>query len=76
MSKNLVLAGSLATFGIGMGLFPYFVSQNRPKAMTLDFDGPLDKQRQVRGPYVNVGSKDVGPVRTSYSCCFDCLHST
>eukprot|EP00240_Pyramimonas_obovata_P018761 CAMPEP_0118931628 /NCGR_PEP_ID=MMETSP1169-20130426/7904_1 /TAXON_ID=36882 /ORGANISM="Pyramimonas obovata, Strain CCMP722" /LENGTH=74 /DNA_ID=CAMNT_0006874149 /DNA_START=56 /DNA_END=280 /DNA_ORIENTATION=- len=61
MSRNLLLAGSLAVFGVSMGVFPYFISQSRPKSMTLDFEGALDKQRQVRGPYINVGSKDVGP---------------
>lgn len=30
-------------------------SQNRPDTMTLDYGQALDKQRQVRGPYVNVG---------------------
>jgi len=61
----LAVGVACALFGTASFLFPLAISQNRPDTMTLDYGQALDKQRQVRGPYVNVGSKDIGPDTSS-----------
>lgn len=58
---NLLVGVGCALFGTATFLFPLMLSENRPSYMTLDYGNALDKQRQVRGPYVNTGSKDIGP---------------
>eukprot|EP00238_Polyblepharides_amylifera_P006260 CAMPEP_0196579616 /NCGR_PEP_ID=MMETSP1081-20130531/23562_1 /TAXON_ID=36882 /ORGANISM="Pyramimonas amylifera, Strain CCMP720" /LENGTH=83 /DNA_ID=CAMNT_0041899251 /DNA_START=180 /DNA_END=431 /DNA_ORIENTATION=- len=72
--NNAILAGGLALFGTSAFVFPVFLSDNRPEFMKSDYSQNLDKQRQVRGPYVNTGSRDVGPDLNSIQAHKDVLH--
>jgi hypothetical protein len=35
-------------------------SENRPAWMLNNYEGALDKQRQMRGPYLNIGAPASG----------------
>ncbi|WVZ83792.1 hypothetical protein U9M48_030892 [Paspalum notatum var. saurae] len=64
-ARNALVATGLLVFA-GAGLsFPFlFVkSKNRP---IIDSSKPLPPQATFRGPYVNTGSRDIGPDSTSY----------
>ncbi|XP_044955941.1 uncharacterized protein LOC123406985 [Hordeum vulgare subsp. vulgare] len=64
-ARNAVVVTGLVIFA-GSGLaFPfYFVkSKNRP---IIDSTKPLPPQATFRGPYVNTGSRDIGPDPTEY----------
>ncbi|KAK3265325.1 hypothetical protein CYMTET_25983 [Cymbomonas tetramitiformis] len=64
--RNYATAVGLVAFVASCGLFPLFLGFNTPDHMKLDYNGSLDKQRQIRGQYVNTGSKDIGPDTTVY----------
>ncbi|KAH7423947.1 hypothetical protein KP509_12G082500 [Ceratopteris richardii] len=58
--RNSVVAGGLVLFAAAGVAFPfYFVSKNRKPV--LDPSKPLPPQAVMRGPYINTGSRDVGP---------------
>uniref|UniRef100_A0A0D9ZGX2 Uncharacterized protein n=1 Tax=Oryza glumipatula TaxID=40148 RepID=A0A0D9ZGX2_9ORYZ len=60
----LVATGLLAFAGAGLAFPFYFVkSKNKP---IIDSSKPLPPQATFRGPYVNTGSRDIGPDYTDY----------
>ncbi|KAL3683179.1 hypothetical protein R1sor_001201 [Riccia sorocarpa] len=65
VSRNAATALGLAAFA-GCGLaFPFFLRRNT--APIIDASKALPPQAIMRGPYVNTGSRDVGPDRTRSS---------
>ncbi|KAH7662927.1 hypothetical protein IHE45_14G019700 [Dioscorea alata] len=63
--RNIALATGLLAFA-GAGLsFPFFfvTSKNKP---VIDSSKPLPPQATFRGPYINTGSRDIGPDPTTY----------
>ncbi|KAJ7297320.1 hypothetical protein O6H91_17G062700 [Diphasiastrum complanatum] len=58
--SNLVLASGLGIFAAAGLAFPFFLRVGQTKPI-VDSSKPLPPQAVVRGPYVNTGSKDVGP---------------
>ncbi|XP_078446188.1 uncharacterized protein LOC144715165 [Wolffia australiana] len=65
-ARNLVLAGGLLAFA-GAGLaFPFLLVSSKQKPV-IDSSKPLPPQATFRGPYINTGSRDIGPdATTSY----------
>ncbi|EMS57284.1 hypothetical protein CFC21_107718 [Triticum aestivum] len=60
----LVVTGLVIFAGTGLAFPFYFVkSKNRP---IIDSTKPLPPQATFRGPYVNTGSRDIGPDHTEY----------
>ncbi|XP_074564710.1 uncharacterized protein LOC141821212 [Curcuma longa] len=63
--RNVAVASGLLAFA-GAGLaFPFFFvkSKNRP---VIDYSKPLPPQATFRGPYMNTGSRDIGPDTSTY----------
>ncbi|KAJ3679949.1 hypothetical protein LUZ60_016227 [Juncus effusus] len=63
--RNAALATGLVIFAGGGLAFPfYFVkSKNKP---VIDSTKALPPQATFRGPYINTGSRDIGPDPTNY----------
>ncbi|KAI4322335.1 hypothetical protein L6164_022040 [Bauhinia variegata] len=63
-ARNLVVAGGLLAFA-GAGLaFPFYMASS--KKPVIDPSKPLPPQATFRGPYINTGSRDVGPDFETY----------
>ncbi|MQM05775.1 hypothetical protein Taro_038592, partial [Colocasia esculenta] len=63
--RNLVLAGGLLAFA-GAGLaFPFVLAASKKKPI-IDSSKPLPPQATFRGPYINTGSRDIGPDNRTY----------
>ncbi|KAK8952277.1 hypothetical protein KSP39_PZI004771 [Platanthera zijinensis] len=58
--RNLVLATGLLAFAAGGLAFPFFLATSKGKPV-IDSSKPLPPQATFRGPYVNTGSRDIGP---------------
>jgi len=57
-SRNRWLALGLVGFGLICGIYPAYVVIKSPQYSLQD--DPLKRQLQIRGQYMNSGSKDVG----------------
>ncbi|XP_057456063.1 uncharacterized protein LOC130747213 [Lotus japonicus] len=63
-ARNLAVAGGLVAF-VSVGLaFPFYMASS--KKPVIDPTKPLPPQATFRGPYINTGSRDVGPDHQSY----------
>ncbi|KAF3455156.1 hypothetical protein FNV43_RR05604 [Rhamnella rubrinervis] len=63
-SRNVIVAAGLLAFA-GAGLaFPFYMASSRTPV--IDPAKPLPPQATFRGPYINTGSRDVGPDHQSY----------
>ncbi|CAI0398058.1 unnamed protein product, partial [Linum tenue] len=60
----LLPGGLLAFAGAGMA-FPFYMAAGKSKPV-IDSSKPLPPQATFRGPYVNTGSRDIGPDFQSY----------
>jgi len=65
MSNGLV-AAVLVGFGAGVFAYPFFKVKTE-KQLRMDKPTALPPNAQMRGPYMNAGSKDVGPVPAGFS---------
>ncbi|GJW71845.1 hypothetical protein Tco_1150625 [Tanacetum coccineum] len=66
-TRNVVVAAGLLAFA-GAGLaFPFYMATKSSKSPIIDSAKPLPPQATFRGPYINTGSRDVGPDYQSYS---------
>ncbi|OAY78802.1 uncharacterized protein LOC109708194 isoform X2 [Ananas comosus] len=63
--RNLVMATGLLCFAAGGLSFPFFLATSRNKPI-IDPSKPLPPQATFRGPYINTGSRDIGPDSTTY----------
>eukprot|EP00897_Mesotaenium_endlicherianum_P006028 jgi/Mesen1/5453/ME000273S04689 len=57
---NLALALGLGVFALGGLAFPFLLRTSHPKPL-VDWEKPLSPQAVQRGPYLNTGSRDIGP---------------
>ncbi|KAF5191232.1 transmembrane protein [Thalictrum thalictroides] len=60
MVRNAVLATGLVAFAAAGLYFPFYMATagNKP---VIDSSKPLSPQATFRGPYINTGSRDIGP---------------
>ncbi|KMZ65684.1 hypothetical protein ZOSMA_312G00020 [Zostera marina] len=64
--RNVLVATGLLVFAGGGLAFPFFFVKSKNKPI-IDNTKPLPPQATFRGPYVNTGSRDVGPDSSTYS---------
>ncbi|KAF9599008.1 hypothetical protein IFM89_033353, partial [Coptis chinensis] len=58
--RNAVLATGLVAFASAGMAFPFFMATANNKPV-IDSTKPLPPQATFRGPYINTGSRDIGP---------------
>ncbi|RZC76162.1 hypothetical protein C5167_000436 [Papaver somniferum] len=68
MSRNAVLATGLVVFAAAGLAFPFYMATSRRDdgKPVIDSSKPLPPQATFRGPYVNTGSRDIGPDSKTY----------
>ncbi|KAL7153975.1 hypothetical protein ABFS83_04G204000 [Erythranthe nasuta] len=59
--RNIVVAAGLLAFASAGLAFPFYMATKSSKTPVIDSSKPLPPQATFRGPYVNTGSRDVGP---------------
>ncbi|XP_057860479.1 uncharacterized protein LOC131069148 isoform X2 [Cryptomeria japonica] len=57
---NVVLATGLGAFAVAGLAFPFMLVSSR-KEPVINSAKPLPPQATFRGPYINTGSRDIGP---------------
>ncbi|KAL8496495.1 hypothetical protein ACS0TY_020267 [Phlomoides rotata] len=65
--RNAIVATGLVAF-VSAGLaFPFYMaSKSSSKAPVIDSSKALPPQATFRGPYINTGSRDIGPDHKIY----------
>ncbi|OMO84388.1 hypothetical protein CCACVL1_10831 [Corchorus capsularis] len=63
-ARNIIVAGGLLAFAAGGLAFPFYMATS--KRPVIDSSKPLPPQATFRGPYINTGSRDVGPDDQTY----------
>ncbi|XP_030521048.1 uncharacterized protein LOC115734418 [Rhodamnia argentea] len=59
-ARNVAVASGLVAF-VAAGLaFPFYMASSRANPV-IDSSKPLPPQATFRGPYINTGSRDIGP---------------
>ncbi|RDY12929.1 hypothetical protein CR513_02210 [Mucuna pruriens] len=58
-ARNLMVAAGLVAFAAAGMAFPFYMASS--KKPVIDPSKPLPPQATFRGPYINTGSRDVGP---------------
>ncbi|KAG4967427.1 hypothetical protein JHK87_033078 [Glycine soja] len=58
-ARNLIVAAGLVAFAAAGMAFPFYMASS--KKPVIDPTKPLSPQATFRGPYINTGSRDVGP---------------
>ncbi|XP_020215162.1 uncharacterized protein LOC109799083 [Cajanus cajan] len=58
-ARNLMVATGLLAFAAAGMAFPFYMASSRNPV--IDPTKPLPPQATFRGPYINTGSRDVGP---------------
>ncbi|XP_024983977.1 uncharacterized protein LOC112519894 [Cynara cardunculus var. scolymus] len=64
-TRNMIVATGLLAFASAGLAFPFYMASS--KGPVIDSSKPLPPQATFRGPYINTGSRDVGPDFQSYS---------
>ena len=59
-NKNLLVGAVLVCFGLGAASFPLLLT-NLHTGNTIDTQDALNPTVTMRGPYINTGSRDIGP---------------
>ncbi|MFS7989470.1 hypothetical protein Hanom_Chr11g01047271 [Helianthus anomalus] len=63
--RNVIVAAGLLAFASAGLAFPFYMASS--KVPIIDSSKPLPPQATFRGPYINSGSRDVGPDYQTYS---------
>ncbi|EOA21878.1 hypothetical protein CARUB_v10002354mg [Capsella rubella] len=63
-SRNIIVATGLVVFASAGLAFPFYMASS--KKPVIDSTKPLPPQATFRGPYINTGSRDVGPDHRTY----------
>ncbi|XP_040994982.1 uncharacterized protein LOC121241322 [Juglans microcarpa x Juglans regia] len=63
-ARNAIVAASLVAFAAAGLAFPFYMASSRKPV--IDPSRPLPPQATFRGPYINTGSRDVGPDHQAY----------
>ncbi|XP_060169672.1 uncharacterized protein LOC132600485 [Lycium barbarum] len=65
--RNVIVATGLLVFVSGGLSFPFYMATRSSRATPLiDSSKPLPPQATFRGPYINTGSRDIGPDHRTY----------
>ncbi|GMH12640.1 hypothetical protein Nepgr_014481 [Nepenthes gracilis] len=64
-SRNAIVATGLVAFAAAGLAFPFYMASSKAKPV-IDSSKPLPPQATFRGPYINTGSRDVGPDHQTY----------
>ncbi|KAJ0084909.1 hypothetical protein Patl1_30556 [Pistacia atlantica] len=64
-ARNVIVAAGLVAFAGGGLAFPFYMASSR-KGPVIDSSKPLPPQATFRGPYINTGSRDIGPDHQTY----------
>ncbi|XP_004294564.1 PREDICTED: uncharacterized protein LOC101313490 isoform 2 [Fragaria vesca subsp. vesca] len=64
LSRNALVATGLVVFASAGLAFPFYMASS--KTPVIDPTKPLSPQATFRGPYMNTGSRDVGPDHQTY----------
>ncbi|XWS28666.1 hypothetical protein CRYUN_Cryun25bG0090500 [Craigia yunnanensis] len=62
-ARNVIVASGLLAFAAAGLVFPFYMATSR---RPVDSYKPLPPQATFRGPYINTGSRDVGPDYQTY----------
>ncbi|GAA0184843.1 hypothetical protein Leryth_002796 [Lithospermum erythrorhizon] len=66
-SRNAIVATGLFVFACAGLSFPFYMATRSSRATPIiDSSKALPPQATFRGPYVNTGSRDVGPDHQTY----------
>ncbi|OAY51507.1 uncharacterized protein LOC110613086 [Manihot esculenta] len=63
--RNAIVATGLLAFAAAGLSFPFYMASSRSRPV-IDSSKPLPPQATFRGPYINTGSRDVGPDSQTY----------
>ncbi|KAH1091250.1 hypothetical protein J1N35_018507 [Gossypium stocksii] len=63
-ARNVMVASGLLVFAAAGLAFPFYMATSR---RPVDSSKPLPPQATFRGPYINTGSRDVGPDHQTYT---------
>ncbi|XP_065864975.1 uncharacterized protein [Euphorbia lathyris] len=64
--RNVIVAAGLFAFASAGLAFPFYMASSRSKPV-IDSSKALPPQATFRGPYINTGSRDIGPDHNTYS---------
>ncbi|KAF7823326.1 transmembrane protein [Senna tora] len=64
-TRNIMVASGLVAFASAGLAFPFYMASSRQPV--IDPSKPLPPQATFRGPYINTGSRDVGPDHQTYT---------
>ncbi|KAL0369596.1 UNVERIFIED_CONTAM: hypothetical protein Sangu_0277700 [Sesamum angustifolium] len=64
--RNAIVAAGLVAFASAGLAFPFYMASKSSRAPVIDSSKPLPPQATFRGPYINTGSRDVGPDHQTY----------
>ena len=59
-NRNILVGAGLVCFGLCASSFPLLLTKMK-KGNTIDTQEALNPTATMRGPYVNTGSRDIGP---------------
>ncbi|WCJ41625.1 hypothetical protein M5689_022481 [Euphorbia peplus] len=65
-TRNIIVAAGLLAFASAGLAFPFYLVSSRSKPV-INSTKPLPPQATFRGPYINTGSRDIGPDHNTYS---------
>lgn len=66
-TRNAIVATGLVAFAAAGLAFPFYMASRSSKMNpVIDSSKPLPPQATFRGPYINTGSRDVGPDHQTY----------
>nr|XP_009781704.1 PREDICTED: uncharacterized protein LOC104230563 isoform X1 [Nicotiana sylvestris] len=66
--RNVIVATGLVAFAAAGLSFPFYMASRSSGATpVIDSSKPLPPQATFRGPYINTGSRDIGPDHQTYS---------
>jgi hypothetical protein len=63
-ASNVIVATGLVAFAAAGLAFPFYMASSRKPV--IDSSKALPPQATFRGPYINTGSRDVGPDHRTY----------
>ncbi|KAJ9178039.1 hypothetical protein P3X46_009957 [Hevea brasiliensis] len=63
--RNTIVATGLLAFAAAGLAFPFYMASSRSRPV-IDSSKPLPPQATFRGPYINTGSRDIGPDSQTY----------
>ncbi|XP_075494232.1 uncharacterized protein LOC142531852 [Primulina tabacum] len=59
--RNALVAVGLLAFASAGLAFPFYMASRSSRTPVRDSSKPLPPQATFRGPYINTGSRDIGP---------------